>query len=75
MNTPPPLAMMETWSPEQKLAVYDFCRLISETLWQHYNDVLLEQMINTDRNNGFEPLNNCSHRNLELPFEDDDLSF
>jgi hypothetical protein len=75
MSTPPLLAMMQHWSPEQKLAVYDFCRLISETLWQHYEDVLLEQMINADRDNGFENLNNASHRNLELPFEDDDLSF
>jgi hypothetical protein len=75
MTTPPPLSMMETWSPEQKLAVYDFCRLISEILWQRYDDVLLEEMIKADRDNGFAHPYDLDNRNLELPFEDDDLPF
>ena len=66
MRTPSlPLPIMDTWSIEQKLAVYDLCRLISETPWQHDRDGLLEAMIRDDHARGFD------HRNLELPFQDD----
>jgi hypothetical protein len=72
MTTPPlPLSIMDTWSPEQRLAVYDFCRLISEILWQHDRDGLLEAMIRDDRDHGFDHAYDLDHRNLELPFEDD----
>jgi hypothetical protein len=70
MTTPsPPLSIMETWSPEQKLAVYDFCRLISEMLWQQDRDRLLQAMIRDDQEHGFEHAHD--NPNLELPFEDD----
>ena len=67
-----PLPIMETWSPEQKLAVYDLCHLIGEVLWQHDRDGLLQAMIRDDqrRSLAHEPDN----PNLELPF-DDDLPF
>ena len=68
MSTPSlPLPIMDTWSTEQKLAVYDLCRLISEALWQHDRDGLLEAMIHDDHERGFD----LDNRNLELPFEDD----
>lgn len=72
MNTLPPLPLIDEWPPAQKLAVYDFCRLMSEILWQHYEDILLEEMIKIDRENGFE--HHLDDRNLDLPF-DDDLTF
>ena len=66
MKRPPlPLPIMDAWSIEQKLAVYDLCRLISEGLWQQDRDGLLEAMIRDDHERGFD------NRNLELPFEDD----
>jgi hypothetical protein len=72
MSTPPlPLPIMETWSIEQKLAVYDLCRLISETLWQHDRDGLLEAMIRDDHERGFDHAYDLDNLNLELPFEDD----
>ena len=75
MRTPHwPLAIMESWSPEQKLAVYDFCRIISESLWQQDRDGLLEAMIRDDRERGFDHGHNFDNPNLELPF-DDDLPF
>ena len=75
MSTPPlPLPIMDTWSIEQKLAVYDLCRLISESLWQHDRDALLEAMIRDDRARGFDHVDDFHNRNLELPF-DDDLPF
>ncbi len=66
-----PLSIIDTWSPEQKLAVYDFCRLISEILWQHDRDGLLEAMIRDDNDRGFNHAYDIDNRNLELPFEDD----
>lgn len=69
-----PLPIMETWSPEQKLAVYDLCRLISESLWQHDRDALLDAMIRDDQQRGIEHTGDLLHQNLELPFEHD-LSF
>jgi hypothetical protein len=75
MSTPPlPLTIIDTWSIEQKLAVYDLCRLISETLWQHDRDGLLEAMIRDDHARGFDHAHDLDNRNLELPF-DDDLPF
>ena len=72
MTTPPLLLpIMENWSPEQKLAVYDLCRLMSESLWQHDRDGLLEAMIRDDDNRGFDHAYDINNRNLELPFEDD----
>ena len=66
MTTPHlPLSIMETWSPEQRLAVYDLCRLISESLWQQDRDGLLEAMIRDDEERGFDHAGN-----LELPFEE-----
>ena len=75
MTTPHlPLSIMETWSPEQKLAVYDLCRIISEVLWQQDRDSLLQAMIHDDQQRGFEHNGDPDNPNLELPF-DDDLSF
>jgi hypothetical protein len=74
MKTQPLFPLTEEWSPAQKLAVYDFCRLLSETLWQHYEDDLIAEMIRLDRANGFAPLRDADERNLELPF-DDELTF
>lgn len=70
-TSPLPLPVMETWSVEQKLAVYDFCRLISEILWQHDHDRLLEAMIRDDHERGFNHTSLIDNPNLELPFEDD----
>ena len=71
MTTPPlPLPIMETWSAEQKLAVYDFCRIISEILWQHDRDGLLQAMIRDDNERGLDHNSDLDNPNLELPFED-----
>lgn len=68
--TTPLLSIMATWSPEQKLAVYDLCRLISDSLWYHDRDALLEAMIRDDYERGFDHHLDADHPNLELPFED-----
>lgn len=70
MTTTPLLAIMATWSPEQKLAAYDLCRSISESLWYHDQDALLEAMMRDDHKRGFDHHLDADDRNLELPFED-----
>lgn len=70
----PHYPLMDQWTPGQALAVYDFCRLLTETLWQRYQDVLLEEMIEIDRAHGFEHIHGNDEENLDLPF-DDDLPF
>ena len=47
---------------------------MSEILWQRYEDVLLEEMMRIDQDNGFDHLNTEAGRNLELPF-DDEITF
>jgi hypothetical protein len=69
-----PFPLMATWSPKQKLAVYDLCQLISETLWQNDRDNLLQAMILEDQQRGFKHASAPENPNLELPF-DDDLPF
>ncbi|MCP5407855.1 MAG: hypothetical protein H6963_00965 [Chromatiaceae bacterium] len=43
-------------------------------LWQRYEDVLLEEMMRIDRDNGFDHFNTEDGCNLELPF-DDEITF
>lgn len=74
MSTLPLLHLIDAYTPAQKLAVYDFCRLMSEILWQRYEDVLLEEMMRIDHDNGFDHLNREAGHNLELPF-DDEITF
>ncbi len=69
-----PFPIMATWSPKQKLAVYDLCQLIGESLWHNDRDSLLQAMILDDQQRGFEHAGDPENPNLELPF-DDDLPF
>lgn len=66
--------LMHSWTPQQLLAVYDFCKLMAEHIWQEHEQVLINQMIQADQQH--EP-KRCSHTtdvNLELPFDDTDLT-
>jgi len=67
-----PYELMQNWTPEQLLAVYDFCRLMSEAIWLQHEDTLLEQMIDSDQagKSGLQA-QQTDHLNLELPFNDD----
>lgn len=64
-----PYELMQNWTPEQRLAVYDFCRLMSEAIWLQHKDALLEQMIDSDRELDLLD-DNTNNDNLELPFDD-----
>lgn len=63
--------LMQSWTPSQLLAVYDFCQMMSEQIWQQHEDALLDQMMEADRERGHELLDNSiQSENLELPFDD-----
>ena len=70
MKQLPLIELTQQWTPEQLLAVYDLCRLISETLWQQHEDTLLEQMIERDQGNGHEPYSRQKNSNLDVPFDE-----
>lgn len=63
--------LTQQWTPEQLLAAYDFCCLMSDTLWQQHEDTLLELMVERDRiSDTFNQLSGEPNDNLELPFDD-----
>ncbi len=67
MSTAPLLESMRHWSPEQLLAVHDFCQMVSETLWKHYADELLEHLDTKDYGGSASTV----EVDLPLPFDDD----
>lgn len=70
MRQIPPFELIEHWSPAQTLAAYDYCRLMSDMLWNRYHDVLLEEMVRQDQIT--EPAQESTgDDNLQLPFEED----
>jgi hypothetical protein len=75
MNQQPLFPIMETWSTSQKLAVYDFCKILSELLWQQYEEVLIEEMIRLDHERGLDEYGLYDESQGELPFDYDDLNF
>ena len=73
----PELPLIDDWTAEQALAIYDFCARISDLLWASHADVLLEQMIERPEHGGFSarPSDWVSPReavNLELAFGDEE---
>ena len=62
--------LTQQWTPEQLLAAYDFCCLMSDTLWLQHEDVLLELMVERDRISDNTPCIGDQNDNLELPFDD-----
>lgn len=71
MNRQQLLELTQQWTPEQLLAAYDFCCLMSDTLWQQHEDKLLELMVERDRISDNNNRSGCQQiDNLELPFDD-----
>lgn len=67
----PRFAGMDEWTPAQALAVYECCHLLSQTIWDRYESVLLEEMTKVDRVRQFDRFSTSHEDNLELPFDDD----
>ena len=35
---------MEQWSPEQLLAIVDFCQMLSDSIWLHHDQRLIDYL-------------------------------
>ena len=68
------LSSMSHWSPEQLLAVHDFCQMVSDTIWKHHADPLLEHLNGDVVVRGTQSLPASVEDTLPLPF-DDELNF
>ncbi len=64
------IELTQHWTPEQILALYDLCSLMSETLWQQHEEILLAHMMRIDRESEDGSSNFHTQDNLELPFDD-----
>lgn len=74
MKSLPLLGSLDAWTPEQLLAVHDFCQLIGETIWQYHGEELIDHIRRQDRASRINGPTTTEQENLPLPFEDD-LSF
>ena len=74
MKTLSLLESMDTWTPEQLLAVHDFCQQMGETIWQHHSETLIDHLRKEDSAQRILWPEPAWEENLSLPF-DDDLTF
>ena len=68
------LESMSDWSPEQLLAVHDFCQMVCDTILKHHAGLLLEHLNGTKVASSIDCSSDTAEYNLALPF-DDELSF
>jgi len=74
MRTLSLLESMDAWTPEQLLAVHDFCQQIEQLIWQNYSETLIDHLQKQEhfqKSTWPEP---AVETNLSLPF-DDELPF
>ena len=72
-----PLSLLESldrWTPEQLLAVHDFCQLMSDTIWKQHSEQLIAHLRLEESAPRIDWPKPAGEENLKLPF-DDDLSF
>ena len=74
MSSPSPLEKLDTWTPEQLLAVYDFCQMMGETIWQLRSEDLVDHLRRKENASATNWPATVEEENLPLPF-DDDLPF
>ena len=60
-----------SWSPEQALAVAEFCDRLAYIVWEIYGEEILARLDDIARRS----LNDDRLRQLALPFPDDDIPF
>lgn len=65
---------MEQWTPEQLLAVVDFCQMLSDSIWLHHDQRLIEYLDKQNPPPRISWPDEPVEINLQLPF-DDDLDF
>lgn len=69
--TPPTLfESMEQWTPEQLLAVVDFCQMLSDSIWLHHDQRLIEYQEKKNVPPRISWPDEAVEINLQLPFDD-----
>lgn len=58
---------MNDWSPEQLLAIHEFCQLMAELIWQHHGEQLIEYLRD-------ETVDYCANNQTTSAGEDQQLS-
>lgn len=61
---------MEQWTPEQLLAVVDFCQMLSDSIWLHHDQRLIEYLKTKDASPRISWPDEAVDINLQLPIED-----
>ncbi|MFK7893989.1 MAG: hypothetical protein AB8B63_24455 [Granulosicoccus sp.] len=74
MKTLSLLESMDTWTPEQLLAVHDFCQQMGEMIWVQYSETLIEHLRQEEHAQRIRWPEPAKDENLSLPF-DDELPF
>lgn len=69
-HTDLPIPDIDNWSAEQRLAVYDLCQTIAQTLMDRHGDELIELMAAIDAESGVSGIVKEVNPNLTLPFDD-----
>lgn len=74
MKTLSLLESMDTWTPDQLLAVHDFCQQMAETIWQQHSETLIDHLRKEEHARRIQWPEPTREENLWLPF-DDELPF
>ncbi len=71
MKTLSLLESLDTWTPEQLLAVHDFCQQMGEMIWQHHNEMLIDYLRKEERAQRIDWPQPAVDTNLSFPFDDE----
>lgn len=78
-STAEPAYTIATWSTEQAIAVYEFCTLVQDALWQRHAEALFDHLHGRGEVDGPlspEDIEHALQMHLRLePMFDDDLPF
>jgi len=61
---------MEQWTPEQLLAVVDFCQMLSDSIWSHHDQRLIAYLNEKNAPPKISGPDEPDETNLSLPFDD-----
>ena len=70
-HSSPLFESMEQWTPEQLLAVVDFCQMLSDSIWLHHDQRLIEYLEKDSTTPRISWPDEAVDINSQLPFNDE----
>lgn len=68
--------LIEGWTAVEARAIHEFCQRLSDRLWERYEEVLIEHLLELDRVDvALEPTDRADERTLPLPFMEPEPPF